>query len=75
VVAHVDRQAFVRDPRRDVDGRAWRRILRGVLQQARQRGGGQAWIELDRHVRIDGDRQGVLLQGVLDLVARGRHDL
>ena len=45
-----NRQAVVGEPRRDVDGRAWRRVLRGVLQQMRQRRGGQPRIEPHRHV-------------------------
>ena len=39
--------------RRDVDRRARRRVLRGVLQQVRERRGGQARVESHGHVGID----------------------
>ena len=59
----------------DVDRRARRRVLGGVLQQVGERRGGQPRIEPHRHVRIDLRPQLVPAQRVLDLVARRGDDL
>jgi len=75
VIAHPDGQCVVGHARRHIDRRAERRVLRGVLEQMGQGRGGQPRIDPHRHIGIERKVDVAALQGLLDVIACGGHDL